>query len=182
MAANIHALVFQVDGAESAGWGWVGLVASERGLRFLGLPMASRDRAWRELRSHYPEAVLTPEDPFLLDVAAQVTGYLAGERREFTVELDLRGRTTFELSVWATAGRIPYGETRTYAWIAGQVSGGAGSAQAVGAALGCNPVPLIVPCHRVIGSDGSLHGFAGGLDMKARLLALENQQLSLFED
>ncbi len=184
MAAKVRALVFQAEGGEGVPWGWVGLAASERGLRFLGLPVESRDRAWRELRSHYPEAILTPDDPFLLDVAAQVRGYLAGESREFAVELDLRGRTTFELSVWATAGRIPYGETRTYAWMAGQVGGassGRGAAQAVGAALGCNPVPLIVPCHRVIGSDGSLHGFAGGLDMKARLLALENQQLSLFE-
>lgn len=183
MAANTRALVFQSQDADNVAWGWIGLVASERGLRFLGLPVESRDRAWRELRAHYPEAILTPEDLFLLDVAGQVTGYLAGERREFAVELDLRGRTTFELAVWAAAGRIPYGETRTYSWIAGQVGGassGRGAAQAVGAALGCNPVPLIVPCHRVIGSDGSLHGFAGGLDMKARLLALENQQLSLF--
>ncbi len=191
MAGNVRALVFQVEGGEGATWGWVGLAASERGLRYLGLPVESRERAWRELRSHYPEAAETPEDAFLLDAAGQVREYLAGERREFSVELDLRGRTTFELSVWAAAGRIPYGETRTYTWIAGQVSGpstgsgrgaGRGAAQAAGAALGCNPVPLIVPCHRVIGSDGGLHGFAGGLDMKARLLAMENRQLSLFEE
>ena len=89
-----------------------------------------------------------------------------------------RGYTPFEQTVWAIALRIPYGETRTYGWIAAQ-TGGPGMAQAVGMALGNNPVPLIVPCHRVIGADGSLHGFAGGLDMKARLLALENQQLPL---
>jgi methylated-DNA-[protein]-cysteine S-methyltransferase len=80
------------------------------------------------------------------------------------------------LAVWAAAARIPYGETRSYGWIAGQVGGGPGAAQAVGAALGGNPIPLIIPCHRVLGFDGSLHGFAGGLEMKARLLDLERGQ------
>jgi len=144
----------------------------------LRLPTGSHEAALRYVRSHYADIDLVTDDPFLTPVAGQVCAYLAGERREFEVELDLRGYTPFEQTVWAIALRIPYGETRTYGWIAAQ-TGGPGMAQAVGIALGNNPVPLIVPCHRVIGADGSLHGFAGGLDMKARLLAVENLQLPL---
>ena len=103
--------------------------------------------------------------------------YLHGELREFNVTLDLRGYTAFALAVWAAANRIAYGQTRTYRWIAEQAGGGgAGIYQAVGTALGANPVPLIIPCHRVVGSDGSLTGYAGGVEMKERLLALESGQ------
>ena len=75
--------------------------------------------------------------------------YLAGELEQFAVTLDLRGHTSFELAVWAAVARIPFGQTRTYSWVADQVGGGRGAAQAAGAAVGDNPAPLIVPCHRV---------------------------------
>jgi methylated-DNA-[protein]-cysteine S-methyltransferase len=159
--------------------GWVGLVASQRGLRYLGLPAPTFEAALRRIRRDYPNAALTPEDAALLEIARQVRAYLAGEMHEFSADLDLRGHTAFELAVWAAAARISYGDTRTYGWIAAQVGGGPGAAQAVGAALGDNPVPLIIPCHRVLGSDGTLHGFAGGLEMKARLLDLERGQGAL---
>jgi methylated-DNA-[protein]-cysteine S-methyltransferase len=152
-------------------------VASAQGLRLLTLPAPDRATALRRIRLHYPDVSLAP-DVLLLDVAAQLQAYFAGKRQEFDVDLDLRGHTPFELAVWGTTTRIPYGQTRTYAWLAGQV-GGPSAAQAVGAALGANPVPLIIPCHRVIGSDGALHGFAQGVDMKARLLALESGQMAL---
>ena len=164
---------------EAPDWGWIGLVHSERGLRMLILPRRLREDAQRALSKHYPDAPLADDDPVLADIEQQVCAFLAGQRRTFDVQVDLRGHTSFELTVWAAAGRIGYGETRTYAWVAAQVGGGPGAAQAAGAALGANPVPLIVPCHRVIGSDGSLHGFAGGLRMKARLLALESGQTTL---
>ncbi|PKO23309.1 MAG: cysteine methyltransferase [Chloroflexi bacterium HGW-Chloroflexi-1] len=181
MTDDLRALIFHVgtpDNSFEPDWGWIGLVASARGLRLLRLPEASFDAAQRYVHEYYPNVPLIPADPGLLNVADQVRAYLAGAASEFSVELDLRGYTPFALSVWAAAARIPYGQTRTYGWIADQVSG-AGAAQAVGAALDANPVPLIIPCHRVIGSDGSLHGFAGGLDMKARLLALESGQQRL---
>ena len=184
MGEERRALVFEVgpfDRPAQGGWGWVALVASGSGLRMLNLPAPTREMALRRAHAHYPEAPLAPEDAFLNEVAAQVCNYLAGTQRKFNVELDLRGYTAFELSVWAAIARIPYGETRTYAWIAAQ-TGGPGAAQAVGAATGSNPIPLIIPCHRVIGSDGSLHGFAGGLDMKKRLLALESRQMTLALD
>lgn len=176
MPDDLKALVFEV---KTSGWGWIGLVGSSRGLRLLTLPVSGSDAALGRVRLCCPDVPLVPDDPFLLDVADQVQVYLAGTRREFSVTLDLAGHTAFELAVWGATLRIPYGQTRTYAWLAGQVGGGAGAAQLVGAVLGANPVPLIVPCHRVIGSDGSLHGFAGGLDMKARLLALESGQMTL---
>ncbi|MCX7670569.1 MAG: methylated-DNA--[protein]-cysteine S-methyltransferase [Anaerolineae bacterium] len=157
-------------------WGWIGLVASPDGLRLLALPRPTEKAALAALRRRAPDAVAAPDDAVLREAARQVTEFLAGTRREFTVSLDLRGHTPFEQAVWAAVLRIPYGQTRTYTWVADQVGGGRAAAQAAGAAVGANPIPLIIPCHRVIGADGSLHGFAGGLAMKARLLALENGQ------
>ncbi len=168
-------------------WGWVGLVASDRGLRLLTLPRPSEEATVDAIRETYPDvssaaASAEPASPaaeLLEQAAQQVCEYLAGGRREFAVPLDLRGHTEFALAVWATARRIGYGQTRTYRWIAGHVGGGSGVYQAVGSALGANPVPLIIPCHRVIGTDGSLHGYAGGLEMKRRLLAMEAGQSQL---
>ena len=189
MPNELRALVFQAGIDASVGpderppeavlSGWVGLVASMRGLRYLGLPAPTYEAALRRIRRHYPNAALAPDDAILLEMAGQVRAYLAGDLQAFSADLDLRGYTPFELAVWASARSIPYGETRTYGWIAFQVGGGPGAAQAVGAALGDNPVPLIIPCHRVLGSDGTLHGFAGGLEMKARLLDLERGQGTL---
>jgi methylated-DNA-[protein]-cysteine S-methyltransferase len=97
--------------------------------------------------------------------------YFAGERRTFTVPLAPRG-TPFQLSVWRALRAIPYGETLSYGELARRVGSPAG-ARAVGLANGANPLPIIVPCHRVIGADGSLTGFGGGLAIKRALLALE---------
>lgn len=171
MAGEARTLVFEVET-----WGWIGLGASIQGLRILTLPRRTEQAALRALRQHYRETAMMPADDELRETARQVGAFLRGELREFTVTLDLRGHTPFELAVWAAVARIPYGQTRTYTWVADQVGGGRGAAQAVGAAVGANPIPLIIPCHRVIGADGSLHGFAGGLAMKARLLALESGQ------
>lgn len=175
MGDELAGCVFEV-----AGWGWMGLVASERGVRALILPQRTREEALTALREHSPETPLVEENALLIEAQRQVVAYLEGKLREFTVPVDLRGYTSFALSVWSISTKIEYGETRAYRWIADQMSGGgAGIYQAVGAALGANPVPLIIPCHRVVGSDGSLHGYAGGLDMKARLLALESGQGTL---
>jgi O-6-methylguanine DNA methyltransferase len=175
VADELTANIFEVEG-----WGWIGLVASERGLRGLFLPRRTADEALAELRKHYRDVQLTSDAPLLAEAARQVRAYLTGELREFNVPVDLRGNTAFALSVWSAATRIGYGETRAYRWVADQIGGGgAGVYQAVGMALGANPVPLVIPCHRVVGSDGSLHGYAGGLDMKVRLLAMESGQGSL---
>ncbi len=104
-------------------------------------------------------------------VIAQIREYLRGERREFALDCHLEG-TDFQRRVWAELIRIPYGETRTYGQIARAI-GQPGSARAVGGANNKNPIPIVIPCHRVVGADGGLVGYAGGLDMKLALLDLE---------
>jgi methylated-DNA-[protein]-cysteine S-methyltransferase len=109
--------------------------------------------------------------PILARAAMQVDGYFAGKLRAFDVPLDFRG-TDFQRSVWQALLTIPFGETRSYAQIADQI-GRPTASRAVGAANGRNPVSIIAPCHRVIGANGALTGFAGGLEAKRLLLDLE---------
>jgi methylated-DNA-[protein]-cysteine S-methyltransferase len=123
----------------------------------------SRD-GWEPDGDAFPEAV------------EQLEAYFAGERTEFELELDLVG-TEFQRRVWAALLTIPYGETRSYGEIARQI-GAPGAFRAVGLANGHNPIGIIVPCHRVIGSNGSLTGYGGGLDRKRALLALEKSRVS----
>jgi len=111
------------------------------------------------------------EHPVLVETERQLKEYFAGARKTFTVTLDVEG-TAFQRKVWGALLTIPFGETRSYGQIAKQI-GSPAAVRAVGAANGRNPVSIIAPCHRVIGSTGQLTGFAGGLDVKARLLALE---------
>jgi methylated-DNA-[protein]-cysteine S-methyltransferase len=109
------------------------------------------------------------------EVRRQLAEYFAGQRRDFDLALAPQG-TPFERAVWDELKKIPFGETRTYGEIA-ETLGRPGAARAVGRANGANPIPIVVPCHRVIGSDGSLTGFGGGLDVKSRLLELEGLAL-----
>ena len=111
--------------------------------------------------------------PVLVRAQQQLEQYFAGKRRKFTVKLDPAG-TDFQTRVWNALRTIPFGETRSYGQIADQI-GSHKAVRAVGAANGANPLSIIVPCHRVIGADGKLTGFAGGLAVKARLLALERR-------
>lgn len=108
------------------------------------------------------------------DVVEQLSAYFAGQLTEFDVDLSLPG-TTFQRSVWAQLQAIPYGQTRSYGEIATQI-GSPGASRAVGLANGRNPVGIIVPCHRVVGSTGALTGYGGGIDRKRALLALERRQ------
>ena len=110
-------------------------------------------------------------DSVLSACTKQLTEYFAGERTHFNLPLN-PGGTTFQQSVWSALADIPYGEVRSYKDIA-EAIGKPKAVRAVGAANGRNPLPIVVPCHRVIGSDGSLTGFAGGLPTKTRLLTLE---------
>lgn len=112
-----------------------------------------------------------------LKLAAELNAYLEGRLTTFTIPIDLEG-TPFQLRVWEELMAIPYGRTCSYLDLALSV-GGRQHVRAVGAANGANPVPILVPCHRVIGSDGSLVGFGGGLAWKRRLLDLERLQLGL---
>ncbi len=109
-------------------------------------------------------------EPFA-DLCDQLDQYFAGERREFDADLDPQG-SEFELHVWRALRQIPYGETESYGALAERI-GHPGSARAVGTANGRNPIAVVIPCHRVIGADGSLTGYAGGLERKRLLLDLE---------
>jgi methylated-DNA-[protein]-cysteine S-methyltransferase len=112
-----------------------------------------------------------PDDTPFAEVMDELRAYFAGELKEFTVPLRLDG-TPFQCSVWEQLRKIPYGETRTYGALADAL-GSPKASRAVGLANGKNPVGIIVPCHRVVGADGSLTGYGGGLDRKQRLLEFE---------
>jgi len=151
------------------------MASSERGLAFLELPTANGPGLAGWLQRLRPQ--VQPGHGFAPNREAirQVLEYLEGKRREFALPLDLRG-TPFQSAVWRTLQAIPYGATRTYGDVARAV-GRARAVRATGAANGANPVPLVVPCHRVVASGGRLGGYGGGLELKARLLALEQDHV-----
>jgi methylated-DNA-[protein]-cysteine S-methyltransferase len=131
---------------------------------------------WENDRPRRVRLNLAAEDnrhPVLVEAERQLGEYFAGRRKQFALTLDRSGSgTVFQRAVWDALMTIPFGETRSYAQIARQI-GKPGAARAVGAANGRNPLSIVAPCHRVVGSTGALTGFAGGLDVKARLLELE---------
>jgi methylated-DNA-[protein]-cysteine S-methyltransferase len=144
------------------------LSGDELGLR--GVSFESSRRSTRFEPDWKPD-----REPFA-EVIRQLQDYFRGELKEFDVRVSLEG-TAFQLGVWNTLRTIPYGETISYAQLAERI-GKPKAVRAVGLANGSNPIPIIIPCHRVIGSDGSLTGFGGGLPNKKKLLALESRQMS----
>jgi methylated-DNA-[protein]-cysteine S-methyltransferase len=128
-------------------------------------------------RSGPPQADWKQNRAAFAEVIRQLQAYFRGELKEFDLPLAMEG-TEFQLCVWNELRAIPYGETISYAQLAERI-GNPKAVRAVGLANGSNPIPIIVPCHRVIGSDGSLTGFGGGLPTKKMLLELESKQLSL---
>ena len=125
-------------------------------------------------RVRLPALTASPDEPVLCETERQLGEYFAGKRRTFSIPLDFDG-TDFQRRVRQALLEIPYGETRSYGQIAASL-GDPKSVRAVGAANGRNPVSIIAPCHRVIGADGDLTGFAGGLDRKLILLRLEGRE------
>jgi methylated-DNA-[protein]-cysteine S-methyltransferase len=143
------------------------LLLTGDGHALTGLYMLDADR-----HSAQVETALTPSPEPFREVAAQLEAYFAGELKEFTVPLAPSG-TAFQLEVWTELTNIPYGSTVSYGDIARALGKRPVAARAVGLANGANPISVIVPCHRVIGSDGSLTGYGGGLERKELLLRLE---------
>jgi methylated-DNA-[protein]-cysteine S-methyltransferase len=145
------------------------LTADATGLRTIefvnGRRPARPDPAWQE----NPEALKEP--------IRQLRAYFAGELESFDLPLSPAG-TKFQLDVWKSLCDIPYGETISYGELARRI-GNPNASRAVGLANGSNPIPIVIPCHRVIGSDGKLTGYGGGLPIKETLLALERRQLRL---
>ena len=146
---------------------------SRDALVFVGLGPAALDQLTRFVKRWYPGAQIVPT---ITDSSRQVMEYLEGERKRFSLPLDLKG-TDFQNQVWKALTEIPYGETSTYGRLAHKVDRPL-APRAVGQACGANPIPLVIPCHRVLTGGGGLGGFGSGLDWKRWLLALEQPGLS----
>ena len=150
-------------------WGSLRLLATDRGLCRVVLP--GEEGAGRWIGRYLAGSVLVEGAAVLQEAAEQLQRYASGEGLSFNLPLDLYG-TPFQRAVWQELLEIPYGETRSYAQVAAAV-GRPRATRAVGAANGANPLPIVIPCHRVICSDGSLGGYGGGLALKEALLRLE---------
>jgi methylated-DNA-[protein]-cysteine S-methyltransferase len=151
-------------------YGWVGILGSSAGLRCTTLPQPSEKEALISLGNDVSEAVPTTE--CFSDLIKRFQAYFSGRKVDFPDILDDSRFTSFQRGVWEATRQIPYGQTRSYGYLARQL-GKPGAARAVGQALGKNPFPIIVPCHRVLAGDGGLGGFSGGLEIKKSLLTLE---------
>lgn len=152
------------------GFGFIGVCASAKGLRRMTLPQPSPEAAFAILQMPSGQRQGEPEE--LGDLPQRLERYFSGDEASFRDVLDLSGATPFARAVYEATRSIPLGETRSYSWVAERI-GRPQAARAVGQAMAANPICIVVPCHRVIGRDGRLCGFGGGLEMKRRLLDLE---------
>jgi methylated-DNA-[protein]-cysteine S-methyltransferase len=171
-ASRVTACVFRTP------WGWMGVSETAKGIDVVVLPKTSRQAVLSELglpSAKLPEGQTSPR---LREAQAQLTSYLGGTRRSFDLPLDLSRGTNFQQKVWRTLRRISYGRLRSYQWVAVRV-GGSRYARAVGNAVGANPMPIVIPCHRIVAQDASLGGFSGGLPTKRKLLTLEGTLVTL---
>ena len=158
--------------------GWMGVSGSQDGLRRLILPQPSPEQAWQLLSesglSYHTKRLNEAETNYFGDLPERIRHYLSGEPISFPDKFNLSWASPFQKRVWEVAQSIPYGEVRTYAWVASEL-GMSKAARAVGQALARNPLPIIIPCHRLICSDGSLGGFSGGKGWKRRLRRIETR-------
>ena len=164
MTQQLNYIIFNTD------TGWVGILASVKGLLGTTLPQHSAQTAYQLLGDSVSQATLSPR--LFDDLMKRLKAYFSGRRATFPDRLDLSRATLFQREVWTITRLIPYGETRSYAWVAEQIKRPR-AMRAVGQALSKNPLPVIVPCHRVVASGGRLSGFSGGVEMKRYLLSLE---------
>jgi len=178
---NIHSMKWRLEKKGSLGFmvydtfktGYIGvltLAGDEKGLRYIAF-----EKSPKIVRMKYNGR----RDPdFFKNAKDQLKAYFNHELKKFHLPIALEG-TPFQRAVWKTLQRIPYGTVTTYQWVATQI-GNPKAVRAVGGAIGKNPIAVVIPCHRVIGSDGSLTGFGGGLDVKQRLIDLEKQTVGRY--
>ncbi|MDI6827269.1 MAG: methylated-DNA--[protein]-cysteine S-methyltransferase [Armatimonadota bacterium] len=165
MGKNIYILIH-------TSLGWVGILGDTNGrISRLVLPLENRYEAFCKITEGATEAVVESEHDFAL-LSEKIIAYFEGEVVNFECDLDLSIGSDFDRLVWAATSKIGYGDVRSYAWVAEKI-GKPKAYRAIGRALAKNPVPLIIPCHRVIRTNGSLGGFRYGASMKAKLLELE---------
>ena len=155
------------------------VAATDEGLCFVGSQNQPLDELSKWAAKRYPGSGLIRDDEKLQPYVAELTEYLQGTRNRFTVPILFRG-TPFQEAVWYALCDIPYGQTKTYSDIAQHIQKPA-SVRAVGTAIGANPILITVPCHRVVGKNGALTGYRGGIDMKTKLLQLEQPSIRLEE-
>lgn len=168
MGKNVHKAYY---GIFDSSLGVVCIASTEKGICKIALPEESPEDFLGWLGAHFGPQNVIEDKGKNEGVLAELESYLAGELREFERPLDLRG-TEFQMKVWRELRAIPYGTICSYRQVAERI-GHPRAYRAVGTANRANPIPIIVPCHRVIGRDGSLRGYGGGLAMKERLLRLE---------
>jgi len=164
MTKKMAYTIFNVD------LGWVGILGSANGLMHITLPQHSVNEVRQLLANHTKDATWSPG--LFKDLVERLRTYFRGCQVAFPDKLDFSQATHFQRKVWEMTRLIPYGETRSYHWVAKQIRN-PNAMRAVGQALGRNPLPIIIPCHRVIASNGKLGGFGGGLEMKKHLISLE---------
>ncbi len=155
--------------------GWLGILGSGKGLVAITLPQHSAQEALKLQGDSLNYANRSPG--LFSDLTERLKTYSSGHKITFPDELDLSGATDFQRQVWQKTRLIPYGETRSYRWVAEQI-GKPEAVRAVGQALARNPLPIIIPCHRVLNIDGRLGGYTGGVRMKKHLLNLETSAKS----
>lgn len=172
MAKSTSEALIAVHTWEAPLLGPVTMAATESGLCYLAPGNPEKARSWLAWR--YPNRPLREDAAAFSATIRELTEYLEGRRTEFTIPLDPAG-TPFQKSVWDAMVRVPHGQTSTYGTLAAEL-GRPTASRAVGAAVGANPLCVILPCHRILGSTGKLTGFAYGLTMKEQLLALEAGQ------
>ncbi len=165
-----------IDKVESDVWSGY-IVASDRGLCYVSHETSNLNDVIAWQIKHYPDSKLLSDSEEILPYKKQFDEYLAGKRKVFDLPVDVVG-TPFQKQVWDALYDIPYGETRSYLQVAEQIGRDHKSTQAVGGAVGRNPLSIVCPCHRVVGSDGSLTGYGGGMDKKIALLNHEIEHYS----
>lgn len=148
------------------------IAATENGLSYVGSPSKPFEEMEAWLTKRFPKHELVESEKDLTPYMNELKEYLEGIRREFAMPVDLKG-TEFQLAIWDALTKIPYGEKKSYSQIADLINNPA-AVRAVGAAIGANPVLITIPCHRVVAKSGALTGYRGGLEMKEKLLTLEN--------
>lgn len=155
------------------------LAASSKGLCYVGSNCAPFEELNNWVHRHFPYSPLVEDDEKLKYYVEEMAEYLEGKRVIFSIPLDLRG-TAFQLEVWQALCKIQYGVTCSYSDIA-ELIGRPSSVRAIGTAIGANPILINIPCHRVIGKNGALTGYRGGIDMKISLLKLEEDGIMIHQ-
>jgi methylated-DNA-[protein]-cysteine S-methyltransferase len=148
---------------------------TEKGLSFISFPKSTWDKFLSALNKDGSIDLIKNKNKFS-SLDRSFKAYFSGSKVNFREKLDLTGGTDFQKKVWKAMLKIPYGETRSYGWLATK-AGSKDKARAAGAACGANPIPIIIPCHRVIKSDKTIGGYSGGLGFKKKLLQIEGVKI-----